>query len=234
MTRKGPTMQDTNAPPLNPLPPVVWALALPIIAMEVVVNLGARGLVGGPEAVGWRLDALQRFAFSPDLMRQMMDQWTFPPDQLMRIVTYPFVHFNFTHALFVIVILLAIGKMVGEIFRWWAVLVVFFGAAIAGALAYTLVPGLQAPLIGGYPPVYGLIGGFTFLLWVNLAAVGANKYRAFSMIGFLLGIQLLFGLIFGGGWEWVADLSGFLAGFFLSFVVSPGGWGRVRDKLRQR
>jgi hypothetical protein len=32
----------------------------------------------------------------------------------------------------------------------------------------------------------------------------------------------------------VADLSGFLAGFFLSFVVSPGGWGRVRDKLRQR
>ena len=111
---------------------------------------------------------------------------------------------------------------------------VFFGAAIAGALAYTLVPGLQAPLIGGYPPVYGLIGGFTFLLWVNLAAVGANKYRAFSMIGFLLGIQLLFGLIFGGGWEWVADLSGFLAGFFLSFVVSPGGWGRVRDKLRQR
>ena len=37
--------RDTNAPPLNPLPPVVWALALPIIAMEVVVNLGARGLV---------------------------------------------------------------------------------------------------------------------------------------------------------------------------------------------
>jgi len=172
MTPKGPTMQDTNAPPLNPLPPVVWALALPIIAMEVVVNLGARGLVGGPEAVGWRLDALQRFAFSPELMRQMIDQWIFPPEQLMRIVTYPFIHFNFTHALFVIVILLAIGKMVGEVFRWWAVLVVFFGAAIAGALAYTLVPGLQAPLIGGYPPVYGLIGGFTFLLWVNLAAVG--------------------------------------------------------------
>jgi hypothetical protein len=71
-----PTMQDPNAPPLNPLPPVVWALALPIIAMEVVVNLGARGLVGGPEAVGWRLDAMQRFAFSPDLMRQMIGLYT--------------------------------------------------------------------------------------------------------------------------------------------------------------
>jgi membrane associated rhomboid family serine protease len=234
MTRKGPMMQDSNAPPLNPLPPVVWALALPIIAMEVVVNLGARGLVGGPEALGWRLDAVQRFAFSPGLMRQMIAQWTFPPDQLMRIVTYPVIHFNFTHALFVIVILLAIGKMVGEVFRWWAVLAVFFGAAIAGALAYTLIPGLEAPLIGGYPPVYGLIGGFTFLLWVNLAAVGANKFRAFTLIGFLLGFQLLFGVIFGGGLEWVADLAGFATGFILSFAVSPGGWGRVRDKLRQR
>jgi membrane associated rhomboid family serine protease len=234
MTRKGPMMQDTNAPPLNPLPPVVWALALPIIAMEVVVNLGARGLVGGPEALGWRLDAVQRFALYPGLMRQMIAQWTFPPDQLMRIVTYPVIHFNFTHALFVIVILLAIGKMVGEVFRWWAVLAVFFGAAIAGALAYTLIPGLEAPLIGGYPPVYGLIGGFTFLLWVNLAAVGANKFRAFTLIGFLLGFQLLFGVIFGGGWEWVADLAGFATGFILSFAVSPGGWGRVRDKLRQR
>lgn len=226
--------RDRNAPPLNPLPPVVWVLALPIIAMEIVMALGAQGMVGGPQAVGWRLDAMQRFAFSPELMRQMIAQGIYPPEQIMRIVTYPFVHVNFTHALFVVVILLAIGKMVGEVFRWWAVLVVFFGAAIAGALAYTMVPGLVAPLIGGYPPVYGLIGGFTFLLWVNLAAVGANRYRAFTLIGFLLGIQLLFGLVFGGGWEWVADLAGFAAGFVLSFIVSPGGWARVRDKLRQR
>jgi len=32
-------MDDRNAPPLNPLPPVVWALALPIIAMEVVLGI---------------------------------------------------------------------------------------------------------------------------------------------------------------------------------------------------
>jgi membrane associated rhomboid family serine protease len=96
------------------------------------------------------------------------------------------------------------------------------------------VPGNAAPLFGGYPAVYGLIGAFTFLLWVNLAAVGANKYRAFSFIGFLLGIQLVFGLFFGGGYEWVADLAGFVCGFLLSFVVSPGGWGRVLAKVRQR
>jgi membrane associated rhomboid family serine protease len=231
---EGQTMQDRNAPPLNPLPPIIWLLALPIIAMEVVVGLGASGLVGGAQAVGWRLQAMEMFVFSPDLMRRMVELHQYPPEQMMRLVTYPLVHGNFTHALFVLVLLLALGKMVGEVFRWWAVVAVFFSASIVGALAYTAIPTVHAPLFGGYPAVYGLIGAFTFLLWVNLAAVGANKYRAFSMIGFLLGIQLLFGVLFGGGWDWVADLAGFATGFLLSFVVSPGGWQRVREKLRQR
>ncbi len=227
-------MQDRNAPPLNPLPVIVWILALPIIAMEVVLGLGGSGIVGGMEGAGWRLQALEQFVFSPPLMRQMIETGVYPAEHLMRLVTYVFVHGGTTHALFVVVILLALGKMVGEVFRWWAVVVVFFGAAIAGALAFMAVPGNAAPLFGGYPAVYGLIGAFTFLLWVNLAAAGANKYRAFTFIGFLLGVQLLFGLFFGGGYEWVADLAGFACGFLLSFVVSPGGWGRVLAKMRQR
>lgn len=225
---------DRNAPPLNPLPPVVWVLALPIIAMEVVLALGASGLAGGMEGMGWRLQAMERFAFSPDLMRLMLERGEYPAVQMMRLVSYPLVHATTTHAIFALVILLALGKMVGEVFRWWAVLVVFFGAAIAGALAYTALPMIHAPLIGAYPPVYGLIGAFTFLLWVDLAARGANKLRAFGMIGFLLGVQLLFGVLFGGGYEWVADLAGFGAGFALSFVLVPGGFARVLAMIRQR
>ncbi len=227
-------MDDHNAPPLNPLPPVVWALALPMIAMEVVLGLGSSGLAGGIEGAGWRLQAMERFAFAPDLMRVMVERGEYPWQHLLRLISYPLVHGNTTHAVFALVILLALGKMVGEVFRWWAVLVVFFGAAIAGAAAYTVAPWVHAPLIGAYPPVYGLIGSFTFLLWVNLAAVGANKFRAFSMIGFLLGVQLLFGVLFGGGYDWLADLAGFAAGFALSFVVSPGGWAKVLGMIRQR
>ena len=226
--------QDRNAPPLNPLPAVVWALALPMIAMEVVLSAGASGVVGGMEGAGWRLQALGRFVFSPPLMQAMIEAGEYPPQHLMRLVTYPFVHGGVTHALFVVVILLALGKMVGEAFRWWSVLVIFFAASVAGAFAFMAVPGNSAPLFGGYPPVYGLIGGFTFLLWVNLAAVGSNRYRAFTLIGMLLVFQLIFGLLFGGGYEWVADVAGFVTGFALSFVVSPGGWARVLAKIRQR
>lgn len=227
-------MDDRNAPPLNPLPPVVWLLVLPVLAMEVVVNLGASGLAGGAQGVGWRLDAVQRFAFSPELARWMWDNGIWPLHGVMRFVTYPLVHGSFTHALFVIVFLLALGKFVGEVFRWWAVLVVVIGSGAVGALVYATMPWITAPLFGGYPPVYGLIGAFTFVLWTNLGARGANRARAFTLIGFLLAIQLLFGLLFGGGPEWVADLAGFCTGFMASFVVSPGGWVRVVAKMRDR
>ncbi|MEO8244976.1 MAG: rhomboid family intramembrane serine protease [bacterium] len=237
---KGRAMDDINAPPLNPLPPVVWLLALPMIAMEVVVSAGAGGLVGGPAAIGWRAEAMQTLAFAPDYLRQMWALQQFPAELLWRFFSYPFVHLDMTHALFVVVILLALGKYVGAVYAWWAVMITYFVAAACGALAYTAVPLAHAALIGGYPPDYGLIGAYTFLLWVKLVGGQGNRLQAFRLIGFLLGFQVIFaiggiayyGVERGTTWEWVADLAGFVSGFVVAFVVSPGGWARVLAKLR--
>jgi membrane associated rhomboid family serine protease len=227
--------QDPNAPPLNPLPPVVWLLALPLIAMEIALSAAEAGLVGGAQGIGWRLQAVERFAAYPELLRHQWETGGYPREELHRLLSYALVHATFTNALFAIVILLALGKAVGEIFRWWAVLAVVLGSAAAGALAYGfVVPGMRAPLIGAYPAVYGLIGAFTYIIFTSLSRSGANKYRAFSLIGFLLLVQLIFGILFGTDWSWVADIAGFAAGFLLSFVVSPGGWRRLMEELRQR
>jgi membrane associated rhomboid family serine protease len=227
--------QDPNAPPLNPLPPIVWLLALPLIAVELAVQLQDSGLIAGAQGSNWRTDAYYRFALVPELLHRQWETGGYPMEELHRLVSYSVVHGSFTHALFAVVMLLALGKFVGEVFRWWGIVVVVLGSAAISALAYGfLVPGLRTPLIGAYPAVYGLIGAFTFLIFTNLARVGANKYRAFSLIGFLLFAQFLFGVLFGGGWDWVADVAGFAAGFLLSFVVSPGGFQRIREQLRQR
>jgi membrane associated rhomboid family serine protease len=225
---------DHNASPLNPLPPIVWVIALPMIMIELALSLGARGVIGGDGAIGWRIEALERFAFWPNLLRYMIEVGNYPVMDLLRLVTYPLVQANLTNAVFVVVIFLALGKMVAEVFRWWAIVVVFFGSAAFAALFYTTIPLLTSPIVGGYPAVYGMIGAFTFLMWVRLLAQGANQYRAFTLIGILLFMQFIFGAVFGGGTEWVADIAGFAAGFVLSFVVSPGGWARVQARLRQR
>ncbi|MEX0366887.1 MAG: rhomboid family intramembrane serine protease [Ruegeria sp.] len=220
-------------PAVNPLPPVVVALVLFIMGIEVAFSLGARGMIGGPGAVGWRLSALNSYAFSADVLGWMWETGRWPFEQLIRFVTYPFVHGSMTQAIFVCVFVLAMGKMVGEVFGGVAMLIIFVLSGVGGALAYALLLDPRYPLVGGFPPVYGLIGAFTWLLWRGLSLVGANQARAFNLIAVLMGIQLLFGLLFGGTNDWVADLGGFATGFGLSFFLAPGGWARVRDRMRR-
>ena len=223
-----------DAPPLNPIPGVVWLILLPIVAMELVVSAGTLGLAGGATGVGWRQEALQRFALSPEMLDQMIGtgRWTW--DYLMRFISYGFVHGSFTHALLAAVFILAMGKFVAEIFSPWSVLAVFFIPLALGGVAYSLIPGVKMALFGAYPGAYGLIGAFTFIIWARLGAENANRARAFTLIAFLLGIQLIFGVIFGGSPDWVADLVGFAAGFGLSFLVGPGGPAHLLRAIRQR
>ena len=223
---------NPNVSPVNPMPPVVVALFLVILGVECVFALGSEGIVGGPNAVGWRLQAVQEYAFFGSVFELMVDNNHWPVEHLMRFVTYPFISHNFTHALLVGVILLAMGKMVGEAFGGIATLVIFVGSGAFGALAYAVLLNDSVPLIGGFPPVYGLIGGFTFLLWRKLSSIGAGQLRAFHLIGFLMGIQLIFGLLFDSNNDWVADLAGFVAGFSLSFFLAPGSWSNILRRLR--
>lgn len=238
-------MDDHNIAPINPLPWVVWLLVLPMIGLEVLFALAEAGAIGGPTAIGWRLSAMQDFGFIPEYWRQQALHGAFDLELLRRFFTYSFIHGDVTMVAFGVVICLALGKFVAEVFQPWAVVLVFVGGAAMGALVYGyFVP--QQVLIGAFPGVYGLIGAYSFLLWVGLSE-GENPLRAFRLIGGLLAIQVLYGAVFTvlpmvfpsmgetqGDWSWVADIAGFAAGFVLSFVVSPGGFGRVMGKMRQR
>ncbi|MEL6517458.1 MAG: rhomboid family intramembrane serine protease [Pseudomonadota bacterium] len=225
---------DPNAPPINPLPTAVILLALPIVLAELVLAAGAQGFVGGAEGVGWRLMALQEYAFFGPVFDLMLEAWQWPLEHVARFVTYPFVHVGFTHMIMVLVFLLALGKMVGEVFSSLAVFVIFFASAILGALIFALVTDDPSPLAGGYPAVYGLIGAFTFIMWVRIGAIGGPQHQAFYLIGVLLFIQLIFGLLFGTGQDWIAEVAGFCVGFAVSPLVSPGGLSRALERLRQR
>ena len=228
--------------PVNSLPAVLWLLALPIIAAEAWFGLGRLGFLAGGVNAGQaaRQITIERTAFSPDFLVRAVDRSSVAGAELYRLLTYPFVHYSLTHAIFVLVFLLALGNMVARSFRPWAVVALFFASAFGGAGVYSVVAGLLLlvrfdPLVGGYAPVYGMLGAFTFLLWTRLGEENANQLRAFSLIGILLLFQLVFGIAFGGtGKNWIAEVSGFVIGFGLSFVLVPGGLGRVRRRIRQR
>ncbi|MEL6617987.1 MAG: rhomboid family intramembrane serine protease [Pseudomonadota bacterium] len=219
--------------PVNPLPPAVWLLFVLLAAPEAVFTLGEAGIIGGPEAVGWRLNAINGYGFSGQAFDYMLENGVLLSEHLLRFLTYPFLHGSATSFLFAAVILLAMGKMVGEVLGGMAVILIFVLSAVIGALVFALLTD-QAWLIGGYPGVFGLIGTFTFLYWQRMAATGGPQLQAFSLIGVLMGIQLLFGMFFAVGFSWVAELTGFVTGFGLTAFVVPGGMARVLAVVRRR
>ena len=222
-----------NAPPVNPLPPVVILLFFAIVIPEAAFSFGAQGLIGGADAVGWRLAAVQQYGFSGDIFDWMVSSGRWVPEHLLRFVSYSFVHSTFTATLFAAVLMLALGKLVGESMGQVAVLVLYFGGSAFGALIYALLLNDPAWLVGGFPAAYGLIGGYSFLMWQKLAETGQQQLRAFSLIAMLMGIQLLFGVFFGPTTEWVADLAGFVFGFVASMFLVPGGLARVIYYMRR-
>ena len=219
--------------PVNDLPPVVVALALVATVVELALSGAGAGLWGGQQGIGWRIAALEDYAFSPAVLDWIVTRGDVAPELLARFVTYPFVHASFTSALFGVALLLALGKFTGDVLHPVAMLVLFFGTAIAGALIYGAVFVGGLPLFGLWPPVYGLIGAYTYVIWLRLGQTGQNRMQAFRLIGFLLGLQLVFGLIFGANGHWVAELAGFAAGFALSPLLVPGGLRALRMRLRR-
>lgn len=223
-----------NVSPFNAIPPVIVALVAVIVVIEVIFQLGASGLAGGAEAIGWRISAIERFGFFDQLFEWMRRTGQFPFEALIRFVTYPFLHYEAMHAIFAAVLLLAIGKFVAERYHVIAVLVIFFASSVAGALGYGFILNTQTPLIGAYPGVYGLMGAFTWSLFVSYEAAGENRLKAFQLIGMLIVLQLIFKLIGDTGNDWLGDLVGFIAGFLLAILLAPGGIGRALSRLRQR
>ncbi|MCV6594326.1 MAG: rhomboid family intramembrane serine protease [Silicimonas sp.] len=226
--------EDFSQPVFNALPPAVAALAAVIFLVEAIFWLGSKGLIGGEAALGWRIEAIRDYGFFSQLLAWVFETGTWTTPELIRLVSYSFVHLSFTQAIFVIVFLLALGNLVGRVFGNLAVLVLFFSCGIFGAVIYAGLTGEVRPLVGGFPSVYGLIGAYTFFLWVGYGVAGENQYRAFSLIGFLLGIQLVFGVLFGTSPDWVAEVAGFAFGFVLTPALAPGAFRRFLDRMRQR
>ncbi len=219
--------------PFNAVPLPVVAIFAVIFGIECLFAGAEAGLFGGPTAIGWRLGALESYGFSPLVFDWMLSTGQFPGEHVVRFVTYPFLHYGFVHMLFAGVIFLAMGKYVGEAMGGWTVPVLFFTCSILGAVIYALIVGqVQGVLVGAYPGAYGLIGAFTFVLWVRARATGQAQIQAFTLIGFLMGIQLVFGVFFGTDLTWIAELSGFCIGFVLSFLLVPGGFAFLLRKLR--
>ncbi|MEL6913932.1 MAG: rhomboid family intramembrane serine protease [Pseudomonadota bacterium] len=209
--------------PFGSVPPAILALCAVVIGIELLFWAGARGLAGGPEAVGWRLAAVTEYGFAPRLWAFMAETGQWRGDGLGRLVTYAFLNQSFVGAVFACVFLLAFGKFVGDVIGGPRAVLVYLGSAAGAAALYGTIFPEAGILVSSFPGAYGLLGAYTFILFVALEAAEANRLQAFRLVGVLAALQIVFGILFPGPPWWLADLGGAAIGFVLAAALWPGG-----------
>jgi membrane associated rhomboid family serine protease len=219
--------------PFNPVSPVVVVLVVAMVAVELLFQAAEHRLIGGPLAEGWRVEMMRFFGFHKAVFDHILQGGKVEPKVIWPFLSYLFVSRSFMHMLIAAALILAMGKMIADMFSSLAVLVLFVACGLAGALAFGLMSKAGGfPLIGAYPVFYGFVGTFTWIQIFELRKQGKNILPAFSAIGSLIVLRLGFMLYAGPANDWAADLAGLITGFLLAYILAPDGKDRIRGWVR--
>ncbi len=228
---------NANVSPINRIPPVILIIFLVSVGFEVAFQLTERDMIGHPEWLGLRNSTIQQFGFINSVFDYMLTVRDIGVDTLPRFLTYPFLHYSLQHSIFGVLMFLAVGKGVADHFHPMAVLALFMGVSIAGALAVGVLGSHNHYLIGLFTPIYGFLGAIVWMLIYKPHLARRGSRTAFQIVGFLIVMQVVFHFAIRHDDEWLNRFAALGTGFLLSFVLAPDGRARLRswvDAARQR
>ena len=225
--------RSLKAMPFNPVSPVVIGLVAIMLGVELVFQAGEHNLIGGPMAEGWRVDMLRFFGFHKAVFDHLLVGGEVEPKVIWPFLSYLFVFRSFAHMLIATALILAMGKMIADVFSSLAVLVLFVTCGLAGSISFGLFsPDGGFPLAGAYPVFYGFIGTYTWIRLFELRAQKVSVIPAFYPIGLFVIMRGGFAMMYGVSNSWMADLSGLIAGFLLAFILAPDGRDRLNSWVK--
>ena len=223
---------NANSVVFNRMPLAVLIIISVVGAIGLFFQGAENGIIRGVDAVGLRASWGQTFGFRASIFESMYVAGNYPLDQLSRLLTFGFVQRTFTTAIVALAIFAALGKNVAERFGQICFLTIFFAAPIFGVASYVLLTGANGWIIGLFPAVFGMVGGFTVHQIEYRREQGETILPAFSLIAFFMTIQLVFFFIFGGTMEWIAEFFSFVAGFVIAYLFGWRGSDRRAEILR--
>lgn len=224
---------DHAQPLLLPLPPLVWALLLALGAVELTFWAGAQGLVGGAQAPGWRLLAVERFGFAAPVQHWMVATRQAPPEHLLRYLSYPLIHAGPAHAALSAVLLAALGTFTARHHGQGALALLLMLPGALGAAAFGALTDGPGWLLGATPTVLALVGAWTLAQW-RKASNPRARLAALGLIGSFILARLALGLLVETAATWIAELTAFAAGLILAAALTPGTLRRALARLRLR
>ena len=145
--------------------------------------------------------------------------------QWWRLFTAGFLHFGTAHLINNMLILYGIGERVEHIVGRFRMFAIYFISLLGGSLcsyAVMLLTGQYAISAGASGAVYGVIGGF---LWLLLFNRGRLEGITAKRLMFSIALMIYFGFSSEGVDNW-AHIGGLLSGFLAAAIL----WHRKRQK----
>lgn len=202
--------------------PVVWLFAGLFVGIELLLTLGDIGVLG--RDLRWRMYEL--FAFWDVYFDAAVSGQQVSAQLYWSFVTHAFFHGGLLHLAMNTAVFLALGSHLGRAVGEQAMLALFFGTAIGGALVFGIVAdtGFRfIPMVGASGALFGFLGAIKRWEWRYISTHKLPKQRFWRTIGALLLVNVLLSVGLGGGpgVAWEAHLGGFLAGWALAGLMHP-------------
>ena len=132
-------MSDYNRSPIvNPIPTSILLIFFGIILVEAFLIFGFGGPLGKTETTIERLTLVQNYGVPPNLATWMFETGNFSIDYVSRFIVYPFINLSGLSVVFAAVLLLALGKMVGEVFTSFSVILIWLLSTFFAAFFYSI------------------------------------------------------------------------------------------------
>ena len=114
-----------RSPIVNPIPTSILLIFFGIILVEAFLVFGFGGPLGKTETTIERLTLVQNYGVPPNLATWMFETGNFSIEYVSRFIVYPFINLSGLSVVFAAVLLLALGKMVGEVFSSFSVILIW-------------------------------------------------------------------------------------------------------------
>jgi membrane associated rhomboid family serine protease len=199
---------------------VLAAVAAAIVLPELLLMLADRGLVGSTR---WRGLAYQYGGFWAGLLHGWRPN--FPAQPTTMFVTHAFLHAGPGHLIGNLGALLAVGPPILGRFGAGGFLAIYAAAVLGGGIAFGLLSGSAAPMVGASGAIFGLVGAWAWMQGDARARAGAGPVPvAVRVLGIAAGLALLnlvMWLLADGVLAWETHLGGFLAGVGMAALLAP-------------
>lgn len=199
------------------VPRSIAGLAIVMVGLELIFTAGSAGLLGGSGTAEWRKTAIFDYGFYwPILEYQIANSGLFARETV-RLITFPLIHFSFTHMLISVVLLVTLGKLVGEFLADAAIVGIFFLSSAFGAAVFGTLLDSDVPLVGSMTGLFGLLG--TLAAMTRLRPKSALFKVATVIPAALIFVDVVSSVVFGSFAVWPADVAAYLVGIALWYAL---------------